>query len=359
MMYEWPEDDPFLEEGEPYIPEEKASLVPLIDADSLLYKAGFASQHKRFRFHSDSAITELYSNTTIKAKKETEGQEGYIEEYTDVESVGLAINNLSVSVQVILNSLEDLNFNIDEPIVYVAGIGVSNFRDDIATTQPYKGNRLWRYDNNGEIHYCVSRTLAECFDEMSSKVDKVIASKFKKPAGKPYHYEALRQWLVHAYNTLEIRDVEVDDAIGLAQCKNTILCHLDKDLWQVPGHHWDYGKQKYLYVDPDSLGILELTPKGDLFGTYIAWFYAQMLLGDSADHIRGITKVGPKKAFKLLGSFETEYDLFGPVVNEYKREFNDNWKQRFFENAQLLWIQRHGEVDVCPRLTKLIMITGA
>jgi 5'-3' exonuclease len=77
----------------------------------------------------------------------------------------------------------------------------------------------------------------------------------------------------------------------------------------------------------------------------IKFFYKQILMGDSADNIIGLYKVGPVKADKILDGIDTEVGLWDAVVKAY-----DGNEERVLENARLLWLQRyHGEVWQPPK----------
>ena len=59
------------------------------------------------------------------------------------------------------------------------------------------------------------------------------------------------------------------------------------------------------------------------------------MTGDAADNIKGIFKVGPVKADKILEGITEEKDLYEAVVKAY-----DGDKERVLENARLLWLRR-------------------
>jgi len=98
------------------------------------------------------------------------------------------------------------------------------FRDEIAITKPYKGNRI----------------------------DK-----------KPWHYYNLTAHINGAHPTTVVRGIEADDQIAIVHISSepnaTIICSRDKDLRQVPGllYSWELGKQP-------SFGPVEITKTGML-----------------------------------------------------------------------------------------------
>lgn len=64
-----------------------------------------------------------------------------------------------------------------------------------------------------------------------------------------------------------------------------VICGIDKDLLQIPGNHYNYGKDTWQFIDDDE-GHLRLM--------------LQCLTGDNADNIPGLKGIGPKKAEKIL-----------------------------------------------------------
>jgi hypothetical protein len=62
---------------------------------------------------------------------------------------------------------------------------------------------------------------------------------------------------------------------------------IDKDLDQVVGHHYDYLKKVFYFVDPDH-------------ATW--WFWVQVLSGDVTDNIPGCYRVGNKKAESIVNT---------------------------------------------------------
>jgi hypothetical protein len=164
--------------------------------------------------------------------------------------------------------------------------GSNNYRNEIAKTAPYKGNRV------GE---------------------------------KPIHYDLLREYLQKAWAFEMQEGQEADDAIGIAAYafpdpEDYLIMTLDKDLDMIRGWHYNFIKnKKYLIEEYD--GIVN--------------FYKQILTGDRVDNIVGLKGIGPVKAAKLLKDCVTEIDMYKAVLAAY-----DNDEERVLENARLLWIRR-------------------
>ena len=164
--------------------------------------------------------------------------------------------------------------------------GKTNFRFGIATTHPYKGNR--------------------------------------KDTEKPPHYEALR----HHLQRLEAKmsdNQEADDDVAIASTKYIgWIVHVDKDLDQLPGWHYNpVKKEEYFVTEEEGLRS----------------FYTQLLTGDRVDNIIGLHGIGPVKAKKLLAKATTEQSMYKAVVEAYKQAGEP--PERVLENGQLLWLSRH------------------
>lgn len=153
-----------------------------------------------------------------------------------------------------------------------------------------------------------------------------------KPA--PEHLQACRQYLIDVWQAVVTDGCEADDALGVKQVGFTvenpydpdapvdlqsIICSIDKDLLQIPGRHYNFVKQEFQEVSW-LRGIRE--------------FYTQMLVGDTADNVKGVKGIGPKKAQAYLEGYENEQEMFDAVRAAYN---NDN---QFLLNGKLLWIWR-------------------
>lgn len=202
--------------------------------------------------------------------------------------------------------------------VFLTGPG--NFRFDIATQVPYKGNR-------------------DGFE-------------------KPIRYSTVTEHLKTQYNAETVTGIEADDILAIEQFKSlkldkefsTCIASRDKDLRMTPGYHysWSCGERQ------NEKPLYWVTPtQGKHF------FYKQLLTGDATDNIIGCgvrvetvyksgkkkgqpytarKGVGPKTAEKYLCGPRTEKGLFEVVKREYKKIFEDNWYEVMLENARLLYI---------------------
>jgi 5'-3' exonuclease len=146
--------------------------------------------------------------------------------------------------------------------------------------------------------------------------------KQNRKADKPLHYQSLREFLVEDCNAEMVSVIEADDILGIEQCKdvaNTIICTIDKDLDMIPGWHYNFVKELRYYIHEDQ-GIRN--------------FYKQLLMGDTADNVKGIQGIGPAKADKILAGSENEQEYFERTREAYGND------EAMLQNGEVLWILR-------------------
>ena len=185
--------------------------------------------------------------------------------------------------------LEDfiyVNLKADHYLAWITGRG--NYRYDIAKTVPYKGNR--------------------------------------KDAVKPKHYDALREHLVKRHDAILTVGEEADDTVAIDSTTLLDECwivHVDKDLDQLQGWHYNPVKDERYYVDP--------------FEAYKS-FCLQLLTGDRTDNIPGLQGIGPKKAEKALKDAKTTDELLQASFEKYQEL--GHTLEYLTEQARLLWLRR-------------------
>lgn len=157
--------------------------------------------------------------------------------------------------------------------------------------------------------------------------------KAHRPTEKPFWLEKCREYLIATFNAEVINGQEADDALGINQTEDTIICSIDKDLLMIPGQHYNFVKDEFITVTPES-GIRH--------------FYMQCLTGDRSDNIKGIEKIGPKKAEKILAGCVTEQEMFNAVRDAYSND------EEFLMNGRVLWIRRKENEDWKDRFNELV-----
>lgn len=254
------------------------TLNPLIDCDPITYAAPAAAESQ-----------------IKKECKEKGWSPEQIAEYVEAtDFTAHALSNVRTAMDFILEEAfpERKYFK-----AYLTGKG--NFRFDVATILPYKGNR-----------------------------DKLA---------RPKYYAAAREYLVNKYNADVIEGQEADDAMGIYQFshpdKSTVICSIDKDLWQIPGYHYvpstGYGdnrkEPRFFYQNIDDANL---------------YFWYQMMCGDRVDNIPGLKGVGPKTAEKIIAELNGDLGLIEQRVRDmYLAQWPDN-PGAISEIAQLLWMRR-------------------
>ncbi len=265
----------------------------LVDADSLVYKAGWSVEK---RYYTLESTGEKFATKAVASKMLTGwGREGEIpllllkSEVTGPESH--AIRCLDRLYQSILEPFRG------EPYVsYLSG--PNNFRNDIAVTQPYKGNRT--------------------------------------SSAKPYYYDMLREAICSWFNGQVVDGIEADDRIAIEAtvAHEATIVGIDKDLLQIPGRHYNYDKGVFTHITEE-----------------IGWynFFTQVLVGDTSDNIKGLPGIGPTKAAALLEDVKYFPKAMYAICEKLYERFyvgsdteNGNyWVSRFEEVCGLLYLLRY------------------
>lgn len=198
------------------------------------------------------------------------------------EPISFALQNCKRSIEYIIDKF-DRGLEIQ---LYLTGSG--NFREKVATIQPYKGNRT-------------------------------------QP--KPPYLPDVRQYMVEIWRATVVDGKEADDQVAIEYLKdptNRCIVSIDKDLDQIPGNHYNYRKDLFYEVSEAE-------------ATYNFW--VQALVGDRTDNIRGIPGIGPKKAEKLLHGAHSEHDMYEIAKREYAKAYPNN-PNALQEHCDLLYIWR-------------------
>ena len=158
---------------------------------------------------------------------------------------------------------------------------------------------------------------------------------------KPHWYKEIQEYLIKYYNAEVIVSSEADDAMAWHQWEDSgtrvndqftaesCICTIDKDLNMVPGFHFNWnankGKGDMFWIEPDTADRV---------------FFEQWLMGDNADNIPGIPKVGTVTAAKLLKDIPDDTEI---LYDEVMRLWHDRTSQpaKFVHMiGDLLWMER-------------------
>lgn len=260
-------------------------LHPLIDGDIIVYRAGFAADSGRTKWYKEN----VNADPTKEELAAFLAQEDYLTH---------ALGNTKTC-------LDDIVIKFDEAKAETYLSGAGNFREQAATILPYKGNR--------------------------------------DPLHRPKYYREIKKYMESSWAASVIDGMEADDAMGIRQFgatdDSTIIVSIDKDLDMIPGHHYNFVKKEYYYVDQEYAD------------SRLFW---QMLVGDRTDNIPGIDKIGPVNANRIC--YEEcggDVDKIRDAVKElYQKQYGPDWEGAYFEVGTLLYILRRPEelTKGCPLL---------
>lgn len=139
---------------------------------------------------------------------------------------------------------------------------------------------------------------------------------------------ACKEFLVTEWEAEVTEGYEADDALGIHQTKDTIICSIDKDLDMIPGLHYSWPIVRKGVTVREGI-IYEVSEIEGLKS-----FYRSLLVGDRSDNIIGVQGIGKVKAAKLIDHLKTEEEMYTVVC----RLYND--PDRLDMNIDCLWIQR-------------------
>lgn len=239
-------------------------LVVIIDGDAIAHRASSAVETSRWRLYPDGK--DSYSTTYPKGtrKKDIPRTKGSVlERVTTIEDVSHACQIAKNFMLKIKQAMEGY-YEIYKYIVYLSDSNKNDPRYKQAVTIPYKGNR---------------------------------------PNKRPKHLTAVREYLIKQHGA-EICPGEADDMIAstmsfyvIQEDFMPIAVHIDKDIDQVPGRHYNFVTGESYTIDP-------------LQAQY-NWAML-MLTGDTSDNIPGLKGVGKKTAEKIL--LKAQESGAGPVA---------------------------------------------
>lgn len=251
-------------------------MVPklLIDGDILLYRCGFAVEKTKYLVERQREFVEAAS------AKEADSLGGVVWSRKELEPVENALH----LIDSVISKIQDKYPKLERQIFLSPSVG--NFRETIAVTHKYKGNR----------------------DAMQ----------------KPKYFREIKDYLMGKYGAVVAVGQEADDELGIGATlfPDSVMVSIDKDLRQVPGLHYDWVKEEEINVTKKE---------GNLS------FYSQVLSGDPTDNIHGLPGIGPVKGRKMLADCASSRDCWQVVLDAYRAQEGEH---RALENARLCWIRR-------------------
>lgn len=188
----------------------------------------------------------------------------------------------------------------------------------------------------------------------------------RKGKPKPPLLEPLREamadnsnWLpefsVVLHRALEADDGMMQQAYILGE--NGVIDSADKDLRMTPYPYYETDRGEVMPSQPEGFVKLKHTPSGTpkCLGQGPLFFWAQMLMGDQADHVQGILKYNGKLcgavgAYDLLKDITTVNDAANLVIDGY-RAINQN----VIAEGWLMWLLRSSDDNVYKYMKSLAL----
>lgn len=253
-----------------------------IDADILLFRAGFAVEHTEYTLEYKGTHVFEGKRVLNKYLKENvpEDAEYEVTSKFSIEPKSHAYHIANTMIQDMIEATGE------QPLLYFSGD--NNFRKE--KYPEYKANR--------------------------------------KEEHRPQYEKDIKSFLKHNYSYVEEDTYEADDMLGITQTSDSIIATLDKDLDMIPGLHYNFANHNLYHIGAEE---------ADYF------FFLQLLMGDRVDNIIALDGVGPKTAIKLLEPYASSVDeMYVRAAELYKDEFLGDWITKLNSNAEMLWIKRSG-----------------
>ena len=133
----------------------------------------------------------------------------------------------------------------------------------------------------------------------------------------------------NTYSSFVSYNVETDDTLVATYNKwrmkgyELIMCSSDKDLKTIPCVLYDYH-----YSKRELMTITEEEARYN--------FFTQMLVGDTADNVKGIYRVGKVGAAKMLKNCNSVFSYLKVIYAAYLKEYRRNAKVEFIKAYTML-----------------------
>lgn len=261
----------------------------LIDGDILVYSIAYSVQSPIY----------VVKNTVYKSKKRAEVMAKKLKMpfsnmncRRNIGSIEQLKRNLSEKMNSIQEDLETKDYKM-----YITASKVKeNFRSQVSTILPYKGNRM--------------------------DIDK------------PFYYDKMREILVDEWGAILVKGQEADDAISIEQFKifaetksfdETYIATIDKDLRAIPGNHYHLKNRTIEMVDQEQA---------------LKNFYLQLIKGDFTDNIPGVARL------LKLDDRINDYNklVYGRYVKKAENKFLEFSLKQCYDYVSELYT-RHGYED--------------
>lgn len=109
-----------------------------------------------------------------------------------------------------------------------------------------------------------------------------------------------------------VEGIEAEDAVSMIahyhNYKDTVIAHIDKDLMQIPGLHYNYSTQA-----SNIVSSVEAARS----------LYKQVLMGDTTDNLPGIPGIGKAKSMKILANGNNSIDFMMLALDAFIKHFGE------------------------------------
>ena len=163
-----------------------------------------------------------------------------------------------------------------------------------------------------------------------SRKDKEMDEKLRNRLNKAY-FHIVDKWKAIAANGMEADDlVSIWSYEARNQDIDWIIAHIDKDLNQIAGNHYNYNKKNVYFIDDNEADLN---------------FCIQLLIGDPGDDIPKMKKgYGIQTAKKALKN--TNYDnRMDHVVDQWKRLYGNGWEKQLNLVGNLVYMKRTWKME--------------
>jgi 5'-3' exonuclease len=186
--------------------------------------------------------------------------------------------------------------------------------------------------NDLEEKYTIDKVL--CFSGSRGNFRKLITNKYKanrKKQEKPPLLNEMHQYVIDYYDSIVGYGIETDDAVARYWHQissdfgrdEVMIVSIDKDYKQFPALIYNYHYKHQCVYD--------ISEDEAMFN-----FYAQCIVGDSADNVQYFKGKGIKFAEKYFADCFTKYQYTKKLYKLFKEQYKGKAKQKYIECWNLL-----------------------
>jgi 5'-3' exonuclease len=186
--------------------------------------------------------------------------------------------------------------------------------------------------NDLEEKYTIDKVL--CFSGSRGNFRKLITNKYKanrKKQEKPPLLNEMHQYVIDYYDSIVGYGIETDDAVARYWHQissdfgrdEVMIVSIDKDYKQFPALIYNYHYKHQCVYD--------ISEDEAMFN-----FYAQCIVGDSADNVQYFKGKGIKFAEKYFADCFTKYQYTKKLYKLFKEQYKGKARQKYIECWNLL-----------------------